>query len=58
LLWLVVMCMISNTGMSWGAKYDDFPEKDGWDRLISTNVKSVRNPHFPTMGLIELERLT
>lgn len=31
----------SNTGMSWGAPLEEFPEKDGWDRLMATNTKRV-----------------
>jgi len=37
--------------MSWGAPYDNFPEKDGWDRLFALNVKSI---FYVTSGLTSL----
>lgn len=39
--------LINNTGASWGAPYDDFPES-GWDKLMALNVKSV---FYMTVGL-------
>ncbi|KAJ1539573.1 hypothetical protein HK405_012737 [Cladochytrium tenue] len=33
--------LVNNAGMSWGSKLTDFNEKDGWDRLMALNVKSV-----------------
>ncbi|KAH9000910.1 rhamnolipids biosynthesis 3-oxoacyl-reductase [Lactarius hatsudake] len=43
--------LVNNSGMSWGAPFDDFPEKDGWDRLLSLNVKSI---FYVTAGLAPL----
>jgi len=43
--------LVNNSGMSWGAPYDNFPEKDGWDRLLSLNVKSI---FYVTVGLTPL----
>jgi len=33
--------LINNSGMSWGAPLEDFPEADGWDKLFALNVKSL-----------------
>ena len=33
--------LVNNSGMSWGAPLFDFPEKEGWDRLLALNVKSL-----------------
>ena len=33
--------LVNNSGATWGANWDDFPEKKGWDRLMSLNVKSI-----------------
>jgi NAD(P)-dependent dehydrogenase (short-subunit alcohol dehydrogenase family) len=33
--------LVNNSGMSWGAPYDNFPEKQGWDNVFSLNVKSI-----------------
>ncbi|KAI9462771.1 rhamnolipids biosynthesis 3-oxoacyl-reductase [Lactarius psammicola] len=43
--------LVNNSGMSWGAPFDNFPEKDGWDRLFSLNVKSI---FYVTAGLAPL----
>ncbi len=32
--------LFNNAGASWGAPFDDFPEK-GWDKVMDLNVKSV-----------------
>ncbi|KAH0837445.1 hypothetical protein AYO21_08956 [Fonsecaea monophora] len=42
--------LVNNTGASWGAPYDDFPES-GWDKLMSLNVKSI---FYTTVGLHDL----
>lgn len=39
--------LINNTGVTWGAPYDDFPES-GWDKLMALNVKSI---FYTTQGL-------
>ncbi|MBW0488352.1 hypothetical protein O181_028067 [Austropuccinia psidii MF-1] len=33
--------LVNNSGVTWGAPFDDFPEKEGWDRVLSLNVKSI-----------------
>ncbi|EPT01965.1 NAD-binding protein [Fomitopsis schrenkii] len=35
-----VHILVNNSGMSWGAPYDNFAEQ-GWDRLFALNVKSI-----------------
>jgi len=42
--------LVNNTGVTWGAPYDDFPES-GWDKLMSLNVKSI---FYMTVGLHHL----
>jgi NAD(P)-dependent dehydrogenase (short-subunit alcohol dehydrogenase family) len=39
--------LVNNTGATWGAPYDDFPES-GWDKLMALNVKSI---FYMTVGL-------
>jgi len=43
--------LVNNSGMSWGAPFDDFPEKNGWDRLLALNVKSI---FYVTVGFTPL----
>lgn len=31
--------LVNNTGMAWGGPLEDFPEENGWDKLMGTNVK-------------------
>jgi len=33
--------LVNNSGVTWGAPYDNFPEKEGWDRVIALNVKAI-----------------
>ncbi|KIW70216.1 hypothetical protein PV04_02508 [Phialophora macrospora] len=42
--------LVNNTGVTWGAPYDDFPES-GWDKLMALNVKSI---FYMTVGLQDL----
>jgi NAD(P)-dependent dehydrogenase (short-subunit alcohol dehydrogenase family) len=42
--------LVNNTGATWGAPYDNFPES-GWDKLMSLNVKSI---FYTTVGLHDL----
>ncbi|KAF8485633.1 putative NADPH-dependent beta-ketoacyl reductase [Gautieria morchelliformis] len=42
--------LINNSGATWGAPYDKFPEKEGWDRVMALNVKSI---FYITQGLTE-----
>ncbi|KIV96047.1 hypothetical protein PV10_03629 [Exophiala mesophila] len=39
--------LLNNTGVTWGAPYDDFPES-GWDKVMALNVKSI---FYTTQGL-------
>jgi len=39
--------LLNNSGATWGAAYDDFPES-GWDKLMALNVKSI---FYTTVGL-------
>ncbi|KAI0372429.1 NAD-P-binding protein [Pilatotrama ljubarskyi] len=36
-----VHILVNNSGASWGAPFDNVPEKDGWDKILALNVKSV-----------------
>ncbi|KAI5359965.1 Putative short-chain dehydrogenase/reductase SDR, NAD(P)-binding domain superfamily [Septoria linicola] len=42
--------LLNNSGATWGAPYDDFPES-GWDKLMALNVKSI---FYTTVGLHDL----
>ncbi len=42
--------LINNSGVSWGAKLGEFPEK-GWDKVMDLNVKSL---FFLTQGLLPM----
>ncbi|KAF8314426.1 NAD-P-binding protein [Clavulina sp. PMI_390] len=33
--------LVNNSGSTWGGKWEDFPEKEGWDRVMNLNVKSI-----------------
>ncbi|KAL7410467.1 hypothetical protein BDY24DRAFT_407844 [Mrakia frigida] len=33
--------LINNSGMGWAAPLEDFDEKNGWDRVMALNVKSI-----------------
>lgn len=46
--------LVNNTGVSWGAPYDDFPEH-GWDKVMGLNVKSI---FYMASGLDALLRRT
>ncbi|KAI6872987.1 hypothetical protein KC323_g1274 [Hortaea werneckii] len=39
--------LLNNSGATWGAPYDDFPES-GWDKIMALNVKSM---YYTTVGL-------
>ncbi|CAE6395523.1 unnamed protein product [Rhizoctonia solani] len=43
--------LVNNSGATWGAPWEDFPEKEGWDRVMALNVKSL---FYMTSGLSEL----
>jgi len=42
--------LINNSGATWGAPYDDFPES-GWDKIMALNVKAI---FYVTAGLDSL----
>ncbi|GJE93463.1 NAD(P)-dependent dehydrogenase [Phanerochaete sordida] len=46
-----VHILVNNSGATWGAPYDNFPEKEGWDRVLGLNVKGI---YYLTVGLTEL----
>jgi NAD(P)-dependent dehydrogenase (short-subunit alcohol dehydrogenase family) len=52
--------LINNSGASWGAPYDDFPES-GWDKLMALNVKAIyygtQHPTTPVLCQIKNEVL-
>ncbi|KAG6375809.1 NAD(P)-binding protein [Boletus reticuloceps] len=33
--------LVNNSGASWGAPFDAFPEDKGWDNIMALNVKSI-----------------
>ncbi|KAF8626274.1 hypothetical protein AX15_004947 [Amanita polypyramis BW_CC] len=43
--------LINNSGITWGAPFDDFPEAKGWDNVFNVNVKSI---FYMTAGLAPL----
>ncbi|KAJ8591471.1 NAD(P)-binding protein [Rhizopogon salebrosus TDB-379] len=40
--------LVNNSGISWGAPFDNFPEEKGWDNVMAVNVKSL---FYLTSGL-------
>ncbi|EKM57118.1 uncharacterized protein PHACADRAFT_254693 [Phanerochaete carnosa HHB-10118-sp] len=46
-----VHILVNNSGATWGAPYDNFPEKEGWDRVLGLNIKGT---YYLTVGLTEL----
>lgn len=45
--------LVNNSGATWGAPYDDFPEQQGWDKIMALNVKAI---FYTTVGLDSLLR--
>ncbi|KAI0701851.1 rhamnolipids biosynthesis 3-oxoacyl-reductase [Cytidiella melzeri] len=43
--------LVNNSGATWGAPYENVPEKEGWDRVLGLNVKGV---YYLTVALTEL----
>ncbi|KAJ1302641.1 hypothetical protein OPQ81_002958 [Rhizoctonia solani] len=43
--------LVNNSGATWGAPWENFPEREGWDRVMALNVKSL---FYMTSGLSEL----
>jgi len=33
--------LVNNSGVTWGARYAEVPEKEGWDKVYALNVKSI-----------------
>ena len=33
--------LVNNSGTTWARKYNDFLEKEGWDRVMDLNMKSL-----------------
>jgi NAD(P)-dependent dehydrogenase (short-subunit alcohol dehydrogenase family) len=33
--------LVNNSGITWGAPFDDVPEVKGWDNILAVNVKSI-----------------
>ncbi|KAG8907069.1 hypothetical protein FRC00_012140, partial [Tulasnella sp. 408] len=33
--------LVNCSGVSWGAPWDNVPEKQGWDRIMAVNVKAL-----------------
>lgn len=44
--------LVNNTGVTWGGRYDDFPEEKGWDNVFNVNVKSIFYRRFIRVPLI------
>ncbi|KAK7035971.1 hypothetical protein R3P38DRAFT_2909957 [Favolaschia claudopus] len=42
--------LVNNSGVSWGAPFDNFPEEKGWDNVFAVNVKSI---FYMTAGLTD-----
>ncbi|KAG2045869.1 NAD(P)-binding protein [Suillus hirtellus] len=40
--------LVNNSGVSWGASFENFPEDKGWDHVMAVNVKSL---FYLTSGL-------
>ncbi|KAI4525729.1 hypothetical protein EV122DRAFT_275710 [Schizophyllum commune] len=43
--------LVNNSGVTWGAPFEDFPEEKGWDNVFNVNVKSI---FYMTAGLADL----
>jgi len=43
--------LVNNSGATWGAKWEETPEKEGWDRVMALNVKGL---FFLTVALTEV----
>ncbi|KAH9929969.1 NAD-P-binding protein [Amylocystis lapponica] len=33
--------LVNNSGAAWGTTYENVPEKEGWDKIMALNVKSI-----------------
>ncbi|KAJ7063703.1 hypothetical protein C8F01DRAFT_1134016 [Mycena amicta] len=42
--------LVNNSGITWGAPYDNVPEEKGWDNVFAVNVKSI---FYMTAGLTD-----
>lgn len=43
--------LVNNSGVAWGAPFNDVPEHNGWDNVFNVNVKSI---FYTTSGLADL----
>ncbi|KIO24609.1 hypothetical protein M407DRAFT_99495 [Tulasnella calospora MUT 4182] len=43
--------LVNNSGATWGATWENVPEKEGWDRVMALNVKGI---FYLTVGLTDL----
>ncbi|GAA5997051.1 hypothetical protein JCM5350_001574 [Sporobolomyces pararoseus] len=43
--------LVNCSGTTYGATFTEFPEKQGWDRVLATNVKAL---YYTTAGLVDL----
>jgi len=43
--------LVNNSGITWGAPFNDVPETKGWDNVLAVNVKSI---FYMTAGLADL----
>ncbi|KAJ7611766.1 hypothetical protein FB45DRAFT_843833 [Roridomyces roridus] len=43
--------LVNNSGVTWGAPFNDVPEEKGWDNVFAVNVKSI---FYMTAGLTDL----
>ncbi|TPX35438.1 hypothetical protein SmJEL517_g02124 [Synchytrium microbalum] len=46
-----VHILINNTGVTWGGTMEDFPEENGWNKVMSLNVKA---PYYLTVAFLPL----
>ncbi|ORY75037.1 hypothetical protein BCR35DRAFT_293104 [Leucosporidium creatinivorum] len=47
----VLHILVNNSGVTWGAPLDDFPEEQGWKRVLAANVQAI---FYVTAGLAPL----
>ncbi|KAL5355582.1 CoA-transferase family III domain-containing protein [Aspergillus floccosus] len=44
--------LVNNTGATWGAPYDDFPES-GWDKIMALNVNGLFPSRMSNFGIVK-----
>ncbi|KAG8830311.1 hypothetical protein FRC18_008292 [Serendipita sp. 400] len=45
--------LVNNSGATWGAAFNEVPEKEGWDRILNLNVKSIFYSESPLLSRLE-----